>query len=93
MAILYRIEGSIAFISILSSMLILFTFVFVKQIRKHPWSLVFFMSLSDFFLGSKYFATAVYNGKGGSESLQDIYGVCISQAVFSQVKKSKLFFV
>jgi hypothetical protein len=56
----YRIEGGVAFASMLGSGLMMLSNVVVKELRQHPYSMIGFLAFCDFWISLKYFATAVY---------------------------------
>jgi len=84
MVLLYRLEGSFAVFSLSGSLLIIITFLFIKELRKHPTGSIFFLSVCDFFFSLKFLLSSIYNGNGGSSSLQDNEAACIAQSVFAQ---------
>lgn len=79
----YRVEGSLACVSMAGSLLILISGIFVKSLRHHPTNLVLFLAFSDFMFSAKFALTAVIPG---SESLQDDNAICLTQAIWAQVR-------
>jgi len=85
MALLYRLEGSFALLSLLGSFLIILSALFVRQLRQHPANYVVFMSICDFIFALKFAVTAV---APDSESLQDDDLYCLIQAIWTQVNQT-----
>lgn len=54
---LYLVASSL---SIIGSGLIIVSYIFIKDLRRFPYTIVFFLSLCDFFFSLKFFISAVY---------------------------------
>lgn len=78
---LYRVEGSLAFLSLVGSFLIILSAMFVKELRQHPTNLVLLLSICDFMFALKFAITSILPN---SISYQDITAYCIGQAVWAQ---------
>jgi hypothetical protein len=77
----------LAGISAFGSLLILITFLAFRETRRHPYTLVFWLSVCDFLFSIKYIVTAVIPD---SEKIQDDYEGCLTQAVAVRSKPKKL---
>lgn len=79
-AALYKLMGVFGGLSMLGAACILATFAFVPAVRRHPYSLIFFLAVSDFFFAAKFVLAAAYPSAGlGKED-----GMCAVQASLSQ---------
>lgn len=78
---LYRLEGSLSGLSMLGSGAVMLTYWLMKDLRKHPTSLVFWLSFCDFFFSLKFFATAVWFD---SNSVQEHAVACLAQSIAAQ---------
>lgn len=47
-------------LSLIGSGLIILSYIFIKDLRRFPYTIVFFLSLCDFFFSLKFFISAVY---------------------------------
>jgi len=55
----YRVQGSLACLSLVGSGMIILSFFMMKALRQHPISLVFWLSVCDFMFSLKFAITAV----------------------------------
>eukprot|EP01117_Protostelium_nocturnum_P017721 TRINITY_DN7267_c0_g1_i1.p1 TRINITY_DN7267_c0_g1~~TRINITY_DN7267_c0_g1_i1.p1 ORF type:complete len:714 (+),score=239.10 TRINITY_DN7267_c0_g1_i1:119-2260(+) len=77
----YRTQGILAAFSLLAAFLIIITYLMVKEVRRHPTNLVFWLSVSDFMFAFKFVLTSVLPG---SSALQENHSICYFQAIFAQ---------
>lgn len=54
---IHRTEGALAAISMISSFLIIITYLLMKSLRRFPTNLVFYLSVCDFVFSLKFFVT------------------------------------
>lgn len=59
MVLFYRVIGSLAGLSMMGSFLIIMTAFLFRQLRTHPYSLVMWLSICDFFFSLKYVVIAI----------------------------------
>jgi Frizzled/Smoothened family membrane region len=78
---LFRVEGSLAALSIVGSLLIIISFWSIPGLRRHPTSLVFFMAACDVFFSAKYVITSLASN---STTLVEDPIPCALQSVFAQ---------
>lgn len=64
-------------LSFIGSLLILITFLSVRYLRKHPWTMVFFLALCDAIFSLKYIVSALLPDSG---DLQNNAAICAAQA-------------
>jgi len=81
MTLKYRLSGSLATLSGVGSFLIILSYILVKNLRKHPYSMILWLSVSDMCLALKFGITSVIPD---SENLQYKEGWCITQAAWVQ---------
>ncbi|KAF2069078.1 hypothetical protein CYY_009606 [Polysphondylium violaceum] len=74
---LYRASGSLAFMSFCGALFVVFTFITIKELRKHPTRLIFFLSVCDVMFSLKFLVTSFLPH---SVSLQDHTVACLLQA-------------
>eukprot|EP01121_Diplochlamys_sp_Union-15-3_P019861 TRINITY_DN7587_c0_g1_i1.p1 TRINITY_DN7587_c0_g1~~TRINITY_DN7587_c0_g1_i1.p1 ORF type:complete len:692 (-),score=84.07 TRINITY_DN7587_c0_g1_i1:5-2080(-) len=77
----YRITGTLAGISTGGALLIILSYLLVKDLRRHPLTMVFWLAVCDFGLSLKYLFISIYPG---SEALQYKPEGCLLEAIFSQ---------
>ncbi|GAM18281.1 hypothetical protein SAMD00019534_014560, partial [Acytostelium subglobosum LB1] len=79
--LLYRISGSLALLSCIGAVFVIITFIWYKDLKKHPTRMVFFLSICDLIFSAKYMITSVIPN---SQSLQQHMVWCNIQAALQQ---------
>ncbi|KYQ93372.1 G-protein-coupled receptor family protein [Tieghemostelium lacteum] len=80
--ILYRTSGSLAFMSLLGALFVIVSFVVTKELRKHPTSMVFFLSICDALFSLKFVITSVLPDSARFQTAGD--PACYMQAAAQQ---------
>lgn len=82
MTVFYRLSGALATMSFFGAAVVMLTYSFMPDLRKHPTNMVFFLSLCDSLLSLKFMVTAAYPG---SDKLENIgTPSCYLQAGWAQ---------
>jgi len=79
--VLYRTSGSLAFMSFCGALFVIFTFITIKELRKHPTRMIFFLSVCDVLFSLKFLVTSFLPHSG---ELEDHTVACILQAGVQQ---------
>jgi hypothetical protein len=59
MVLFWRLVGSFGAISAISSLIIVISYLLLPKLRRHPTSLIFWLSVCDFILSVRYTLTSV----------------------------------
>ncbi|KAK5581389.1 hypothetical protein RB653_001421 [Dictyostelium firmibasis] len=78
---LYRVSGSLALLSCIGALFVIITFITIKDLKKHPTRMIFFLSVCDVLFSLKYLVTAVLPH---SDSFQTKRFACYLQAGIQQ---------
>ncbi|KAN0047295.1 hypothetical protein ACTA71_001677 [Dictyostelium dimigraforme] len=78
---LYRVSGSLALLSCIGALFVIITFITIKDLKKHPTRMIFFLSVCDVLFSLKYLVTAVLPH---SDSFQTKRVACYLQAGIQQ---------
>lgn len=81
MALLYRIAGSLAAMSFCGAVFVIISYMSMPVLRKHPTSMIFYLSVSDLLFSLKFIVTALYPH---SDKLEQHTFSCYLQAGWAQ---------
>eukprot|EP01102_Stenamoeba_stenopodia_P011095 TRINITY_DN3394_c0_g1_i1.p1 TRINITY_DN3394_c0_g1~~TRINITY_DN3394_c0_g1_i1.p1 ORF type:complete len:775 (-),score=152.04 TRINITY_DN3394_c0_g1_i1:402-2726(-) len=71
-------------LSLLGSGIIIVSYIFIRQLRRFPYNLVFFLSLSDFFFTLRYILLLENADPSGDRCSAITPKICLLQALWSQ---------